>query len=115
MLCRYCIIYAESDKLNAISKAWVPKTYGGTELWWKPAAIDTYIKTLDSSWVPTTTLRMSIIDGSTGEQMVIPPALIGTNGGKGPLGITATCKEKETDIPNVDVDYTRWPNVKGSK
>lgn len=111
----YCVILADEDAVDRVSKAWVPKSFGGVELWFKNSAVDEYIKKLDSSWDPAKTLRMSRIDGNEDVlQMVIPPGLLNSNGGG--MGITASCKQKLAEIPDVRVNYDDWKNnIKGSK
>jgi len=113
----HCVILAESDKFDAIPKAWVPRTHGGQLLWFNINLIDPYIRTLDNTWDPSRTLRMSIIDGAGNNdfQMVIPPALVGTNGAKGPLSITTHCSPTVTGIPEANVNYDQWRNVRGSR
>lgn len=94
-----------------MAKAWVPRTQ-----WFKKGdVIDAYIKSLDASWDPAKTLRMSIIDGSVEKklQMVIPPALLNSNGGK--LNIKTICDQDKTKLPNAPADYSTWLNVKGTK
>lgn len=79
----------------------MPKKFYGKELWFKSdAMIDDYIKELESSWDPAKTLRMSIIDGKSQNdvQLVIPPSLLNSNSGG--MGITASCKKNIEDIPS---------------
>ncbi|KFY19741.1 hypothetical protein V491_04246 [Pseudogymnoascus sp. VKM F-3775] len=113
----FCVILADSAAIDRVSKAWVPKQYDGSELWFKSdTVIDGYIKQLESSWDPAATLRMSIIDGKGYDdvQMVIPPGLLNSNGGG--MSITAFCKENINDIPNQRVNYDDWNNnIKGNR
>lgn len=117
MIHRFCVILADSAAIDRVSKAWVPKQYDGSELWFKSdTVIDGYIKQLESSWDPAATLRMSIIDGKGYDdvQMVIPPSLLNSNGGG--MSITALCKENINDIPNQRVNYDDWNNnIKGNR
>ena len=117
MICRSCVILADSEAIDRVSKAWVPKKYDDEELWFKgDDVIDRYIKKLVGSWDPAKTLRMSIIDGRGRDdvQMVIPPGLLNSNGGA--MGITASCKENIDDIPNQRVKYEDWKhNIKGHR
>ncbi|KAI9812547.1 MAG: hypothetical protein M1826_002797 [Phylliscum demangeonii] len=111
----FCVIFANPDAIDRVSKAWVPKSYDGEELWFKADKIDSYIKKLESSWDPAKTLRMSIIEGTEHDdlQMLIPPGLLNSNGGG--MGITASCKEKIDDIPDQRVNYKDWHNIKGDE
>lgn len=117
MIRRFCVILADSAALKRVSKAWVPKTYDDKPLWFKSdAIIDAYIHDLESSWDPAKTIRMSIIDGKGWDdvQMVVPPALLNSNGGG--LDITASCKENINDIPGERVNYDDWDNnIKGNR
>lgn len=117
MIHRFCVILADAAAIERVSKAWVPKTYNGKELWFKSdAVIDAYIKDLESSWDPSKTIRMSIIDGKgwNDVQLVIPPALLNSN--KGGMGITASCKADINQIPNQRVNYDDWEdNIKGNR
>lgn len=117
MIRRYCVILADSDALDRVSKAWVPKQYEGTDLWFKSdETIDNYIKQLENSWDPARTLRMSIIDGLGYDdvQMVIPSGLLNSNNGY--MGITAYCKDNLNDIPSSRVNYDDWQNnIKGNR
>lgn len=114
---RFCVILADSDAVDRVSKAWVPKQYNDKELWFKSdAVIDAYIKDLEGSWDPSKTIRMSIIDGKRWNdvQLVIPPALLNSNGGG--MDITASCKKNINDIPSARVDYDDWKdNIKGER
>lgn len=112
---RHCVILADSDALDRVSKAWVPNTYKGNQLWDKNDNVDQYIKSLGGDWDPKKTLRMSKISGSEDKlQLVIPPGLMNSNGGG--MGITASCKENVNDMPDVVVNYDDWQNnIKGSK
>ena len=47
---RKCVILADSDALDRVSKAWIPETYNGKKLWYDNGAIEDYIKSdLDKS------------------------------------------------------------------
>lgn len=117
MIHRFCVILADYTAIDRVSKAWVPKTYHDKELWFKSdAVIDDYIKDLESSWDPSKTIRMSIIDGKGWDdvQMVIPPALLNSNDGG--MGITASCRKDIQDIPEQRVNYDDWDNnIKGNR
>lgn len=117
MIHRFYVILANSDAINRVSKAWVPKKYHGKELWFKSdAIIDDYIKELESSWNPAKTLRMSIIYGKSRDdvQLIIPPGLLNSNGGG--MDITASCKKNIEDIPSQRVKYDDWKNnIKGNR
>ncbi|PYH94039.1 hypothetical protein BO71DRAFT_326233 [Aspergillus ellipticus CBS 707.79] len=115
----YCVIQADETKFNAAKKAWIPEKDGETKVWWKTSAIDDYIKTLHDT--PDDTMRVSVIDGDADKtlQMVIPPKLLGTKSllgkySKGPLDLTASCKQKMTDLPDHTVDYKTWKNIGGT-
>lgn len=112
---RLCLILADAAAIQRVSKAWVPKTYNGKKLWFKSdAVIDAYIKDLESSWDPSKTIRLSIIDGKGWDdvQMVIPPALLNSN--KGDLSIITSCKADINAITNHRVNYDDWEdNIKG--
>lgn len=114
---RFCVITAEKGALERVSKAWVPKFDGETELWFKADdVVNNYIERLESSWDPAKTLRMSIIDGRgwNDVQMVIPPGLLNSNGGA--MGIAASCREKLADMPTEVVNYDTWhENIKGNR
>ncbi|KAI1266134.1 hypothetical protein F5Y18DRAFT_435086 [Xylariaceae sp. FL1019] len=107
-----CVITMDSDALDRVSKAWVPETFGGQTLWYQgDELIGNYIQgVIDDSWDPARTLRMSIISGLGYDdvQMVIPPALLNSNGGA--LGIVASCMEDANSIPDSDVNYDDWQN-----
>ncbi|KAI1076663.1 hypothetical protein F5B20DRAFT_315266 [Whalleya microplaca] len=111
----YCVILADVDRLNAVSKAWVPKTYNGQQLWNQgDTVINNYIKALDASWNPAKTFRMSKIDGKEEIlQMVIPFDLLNQNGGA--MNIKTQCSSNLADMGTYVVNYDEWKNVKGSK
>lgn len=117
MIYRFCVILANSNANDCVSKAWVPKKYHGKELWFKSdAIIDNYIKELESSWNPAKTLRMSIIYGKSWDdvQLIIPPGLLNSNGGG--MDITASCKKNIEDILFQRVKYDDWQNnIKGNR
>lgn len=105
---------ADSTALNGLNKAWVPEKHNGDVLWYATDnVIDSYITDLVDTWDPAQTLRLSIISGKglTDVQMLIPPGLLNQNGGN--LGITVQCSADINDIPDSDVDYTSWSNVRG--
>jgi len=83
LLNRYCVIYCDSDALDRVSKAWVPSDWNNVKLWNKEANINNYItNSLDSTWDPAKTLRMSIIDKyGTDLQLLIPGELVPASGG----------------------------------
>ncbi|PGH17863.1 hypothetical protein AJ80_04686 [Polytolypa hystricis UAMH7299] len=112
----YCVILADAGAIKRVAKAWVPERSGGTQLWSNNDAIDKYIKDLESSWNPATTLRMSIISGLGWDdlQLVIPPKLLNSNGGA--MGIDASCKQNVEDLPDYTVNYDDWhDNIKGNR
>jgi hypothetical protein len=97
----------------------VPEDWNGVDLWWQdknPEHIPDYITTsLDSTWDPTKTLLMAIIDGHEPKvQLLIPPALVAASGG---MGLKAQCVENQSDLPvSTIVDYDSWQNnIKGDK
>ncbi|KAM7184766.1 hypothetical protein V8F33_012812 [Rhypophila sp. PSN 637] len=105
----YCVILADSDALDRVSKVWVPQTYGGSTLWYHSDDVDSYIQTdINFTWNPAKTLRMSIVDGNPDQlQLVIPPGLLNSNGGA--MGNIARCD------PQI-VDYDSWQNnIDGSR
>lgn len=74
--------------------------------------LDNYIKSLDSSWEPDTTIRLSIMPHGrdrSATQMCIPPGLINKT------KIHALCTEKKDEVKSIPVDYSTWKNVKGQK
>ena len=100
--------------MNRVSKAWVPHSSDGEELWYDSARIDNYIKRLEDSWDPAKTIRLAIIDGYDPEdlQLLIPPALVSD----GSMGLKVECKENQNDVENVPVNYDDWQdNIKGSR
>jgi len=113
------VIFADSDALNRVSKAWVPKTYEGNDLWWDETKIDLYIKKLESSWDPAKTLRMSIIDGKgwNDVQLLIPPGLLNDKGGG--MGLSTFCVadfKNDDSFPTEAVNYDDWQNnIKGNR
>lgn len=110
----FCVILADSDAVDRVSKAWVPASYEGVDLWYQPAAIDEYIKKLESSWDPAKTLRLSKISGTELLQLLIPPGLLNSNGGG--MRISASCKPTVGELPSVRVNYDDWQNnIKGDK
>lgn len=115
IILRFCVILADSKALDRVSKAWIPESYEGTRLWDKLDKIDEYIKTLEGSWNPAKTLRLSRIAGREDWlQMVIPPGLMNPNGGG--MGISASCKENIDELPDTTVNYDDWKNnIKGDK
>jgi len=104
----YCVILANSDALDRVSKAWVPETYSGVKLWFHAEDIDSYVQNdLDWTWDPAKTLRMAIMDGAPDVlQLLIPPALLNSNGGD--MGIIAICDPTLDNIPTQIVDYYSW-------
>jgi len=106
----YCVILADSDALDRVSKAWVPENYGGYRLWNRIEDIDSYIQNvLNWTWDPAKTLRMSIIDGDPEQlQLLIPPGLLSSNGGD--MGIVAICDPTLNSLPSQIVDYDSWQN-----
>lgn len=118
---RYCVISADKDRINDVSKAWIPKISpfdGKTKLWNqnKEDNINKYIKQLEDSWNPEKTIRMAYIAGAKTPtyQLLIPPKLHNDQGGA--LGITVKCSAKKDDIKDTRVDYDDWKdNIKGDK
>ncbi|KAI1402501.1 hypothetical protein F4819DRAFT_275346 [Hypoxylon fuscum] len=117
----YCVISADKDRINDVSKAWIPKISpfdGKTKLWNqnKEDNINKYIKQLEDSWNPEKTIRMAYIAGAKTPtyQLLIPPKLHNDQGGA--LGITVKCSAKKDDIKDTRVDYDDWKdNIKGDK
>ncbi|KAK5656576.1 hypothetical protein OQA88_4555 [Cercophora sp. LCS_1] len=112
----YCVILADSDALDRVSKVWVPETYSGNQLWYRNDAIDSYIQNdINQTWDPAKTLRMSIMSGGPKElQLVIPPGLLNGNGGA--MGIVAICEPTLDSLPSQTVDYDNWQdNIGGSR
>ena len=106
---------ADSTAFANVNKAWIPQSSGGKKLWDNNKAVDDYIKSLDSKWVPAKTIRLSQIAGMAADdlQLVIPSALLNSN--KGGLGITVSCKDKLSDLPQSVVNYNTWKSSeKGS-
>ena len=70
------------------------------------------IKSLDSSWDPDTTVRLSIMPHGkdrSATQMCIPPGLVSK------VKFDAVCKEEKDDVKDQHVNYSSWKNVKGEK
>ncbi|EON68403.1 hypothetical protein W97_07727 [Coniosporium apollinis CBS 100218] len=114
---QYCVTLADSNAINRVSKAWVPKEYDREQLWFsRDEVFDNNIKKLESLWNPAKTLRTSIIEGKelNNVQLMIPPGLLNSNGGS--MGLTASCKERIEDIPGHIVKYNDWKyNIKGKR
>ncbi|KAI1115299.1 hypothetical protein F5Y14DRAFT_132161 [Nemania sp. NC0429] len=114
----YCVISADKDAMNRVSKAWVPKNdqnNDNEELWYgDETRLDNYIKRLEDSWDPKKTIRLSIIDGYDAEdlQLLITPDLVSDAS----LGLKVVCKEKKDDIADEPVNYDDWQeNIKGDR
>jgi hypothetical protein len=104
-LTRFCAIFAELESLNSASKAWVPQ-----DVWWNEAKVEGYLKNL-GGLDPAKTMRMSVIDGLPDTlQMLIPPALIGKNGG---MGFSTICNENVEALGEAEVEYEKWTKVSG--
>ena len=106
MIHRFCVIFANADAIETVSKAWVPEKYEGKELLFKSdAIINAYIGGLESSWNPSKTIRMSIIAGKgwNDTQLIILPALLNSN--KGRMVIKPLCKKDINEISNHRVNY----------
>ncbi|PGH18294.1 hypothetical protein AJ79_00633 [Helicocarpus griseus UAMH5409] len=124
---RHCVIRADKNAMNRVSKAWVPeyhqrKFFLGIfkskkkHLWGQgEKQIEGYIKNLEGSWDPKKTLRMSWVDYGNGKvHLAIPPGLLNGNGGG--LGLTVECKKKKEDLPDEKVNYDNWhENIKGER
>ncbi|KZL85058.1 hypothetical protein CI238_09714 [Colletotrichum incanum] len=110
----YCVIMADSAALRDVYKVQIPEFFNEERIWFKgQAAVDGYIKNVVPQAVPNKTIRISKIDGGSGAlQIVIPPGLLNSNGGG--LGITASCKKTEQELPSVNVAFQRWPKLFGS-
>jgi len=113
---RKCVILANSDALDRVSKAWVPETLDGAKLWYEDGEIDYYIRFLEDSWDPAKTICLSIISGMNYDdvQLLIPPGLLNMNGGA--MGLVAICKAALAELPDAVVNYDDWQdNIKGSR
>lgn len=115
---RYCIVTADSDKLQDALKAWIP-----TDIEWNEAAVEKAIQALDPTWKASNVLRLSVIKGKKFFQLVIPKGMVGHNvilaHTSGDLNFKAQCKpESEWTAANqVKVDYTSGAfaqNMKGT-
>lgn len=119
---RYCVIYADTSRLDDVAKIWVPNYYYKGDkkiaLWDAQAAITTYINEFnDNGWDAKKTLRMSEIRWKVAPndlQMVIPPELVAAEGA---MGLSAVCKEKLDDLPDKEtISYDDWHNnIGGSR
>ncbi|KAI1174439.1 hypothetical protein F4777DRAFT_384716 [Nemania sp. FL0916] len=114
----YCVISANKDAMKRVNKVWIPKDdplEKDVELWFAGDEwIDDYIKSLDDSWDPKKTIRLSIIDHykDTDVQLLITPDLVKDTS----FAWKVECKEHKEDVENKPVNYNDWPdNVKGSK
>ncbi|KAI9055112.1 hypothetical protein LZ554_000077 [Drepanopeziza brunnea f. sp. 'monogermtubi'] len=108
----YCVIKADSDKIEKADKVWIPKTYedkeGSTELWTgNEDAILEYIKSLVPD-DPDEALRFSyIISAGDKLQMVIPPKAIDEDD----LDLWAQCwetEEEQKEHSSETVQWTTW-------
>jgi hypothetical protein len=117
MLCRYCIVTADSDKLQEALKAWIP-----TDIEWNEAAVGKAIEALDPKWKASNVMRLSVVKGRKFFQLVIPKSMVGHNvilaHTSGDLDFKAECKPESewTAAHKVKVDYTSGPfakNIKG--
>lgn len=112
---RYCVLSVDEASFDKLDKAWIPERDSANKRLWMQTTetnLDNYIKALDSTWQPDTTIRLSIMPNGKDRsalQMCIPPGLISK------LHIDAVCTEKKDDVKNVPVDYSKWENVKGEK
>lgn len=115
-ICRVCVIYVDTRRLNDVSKVWIeidnPVT--GKEMWWDEDQIKTFIKAFPWKWNPERSLRMAWIDGIKDLlQLLIPPELVAASGS---LGLSAVCKEKISDLPDrATVNYDDWQNNIGGQ
>ncbi|OAA72186.1 hypothetical protein ISF_01259 [Cordyceps fumosorosea ARSEF 2679] len=103
----YCAIFADAEALASTAKVWVPR-----ETWWKSSAIDGFIS--GQGLNPAKTMRMALVYNEEHlQQMLIPKALLNSEGGG--LGISVLCKEKLEELPRARVDYEsrEWKNAKG--
>lgn len=93
--------------MRAAHKAWIPENYAGARLWFTNdlKKIDTYITNEARGQDSAKTIRMSLLEGMQDDdfQLVIPPRLLNSNGGK--LGITASCRPNLANVGNQVVDY----------
>ncbi|ATY63290.1 hypothetical protein A9K55_009125 [Cordyceps militaris] len=110
---RNCVILANAEAFDKISKAWIPRPD-----WWttplKPRP-ENYLKGLSLN--PAKTIRMAVVDlvGKETLQMMIPNDLLNSKGGG--LDIVVNCEdpEKQLELPTHKVDYSKWANVVGEK
>lgn len=113
------MISADKDRINVVSKAWIPKVSPSDrnkKLWGKDDNISEYIKELEDSWDPERTIRMAYIAGykTPTYQLLIPAELHDAQGGS--LSLTVKCSEKKDDIEDKRVNYDDWKqNIKGDK
>lgn len=100
-----CVIFADEDAIERVSKAWIPRVDGDDkELWFRPDRIDKYIKDLEDSWDPAKTLRFSRIDGLGDKvQMLIPHGLLNSRGGS--MGISVLCDKDAKNLPSETIDW----------
>ncbi|GJC80592.1 hypothetical protein ColLi_03430 [Colletotrichum liriopes] len=105
---------ADFAALRNVYKVQIPEFFNGQRIWFKGQdVVDGYIKNVVPQAVPNKTIRISKIDGGSGGlQIVIPPGLLNSNGGG--LGITASCKKTEEELPSVNVAFQEWPKLFGS-
>lgn len=104
------MIWAETTKLDATTKMWIPKSHAGKTLWYNNVEIENFMRAVDSSWRVDRTLRLAAYDGINGDQMLIPPGLLGKTG---PLGILASCNPKKENSPALPINYKAWKKLKG--
>lgn len=109
---RNCAIWADSDALNRVTKAWIPEMWGSQKLWYASEdVLGVWIRYLNNSWDSAKTLRMSIISGKGYDdvQLLIPPGLLG---GAGSMYFTVSCKDPDhqSELPTQDVNYDDWQN-----
>ncbi|ROW13767.1 hypothetical protein VPNG_03521 [Cytospora leucostoma] len=111
----YCVLSVDEASFDKLDKAWIPRKDPSNKTLWNQNTetnLDNYIKSLDSSWNPDTTIRLSIMPNGkdmSAIQMCIPPALVEK------VKFHAVCKEKKNEVKDDHVDYSKWKNVKGKK
>lgn len=107
-----CVIYIDSDRLNDVSKVWVPYQNPLTNTWmWydEGSAVADYVNEFGFGWNPDHTLYMSWVQDFKDQiQLLIPPQLVAPGGA---LGLTAVCKETIAELPDTaTVNYDDWQN-----
>ncbi|KAK7740675.1 hypothetical protein SLS53_005143 [Cytospora paraplurivora] len=114
----YCVLSVDEASFDKLDKAWIPEFDTSVSprkrLWMQTTStnLDNYIKSLDKSWNPDTTIRLAVMPHGKDRsrtQMLIPPGLVDK------VKFHAVCKEKKDEVKNIPVDYSKFKNVKGKK